>query len=456
MKRMAIVLLAFLVPAVAVAVNFEFEDIDPVKVGPLGQQYQMYCDLINNEATEQDFLVWRGKAWNEVPSGWQMSICIDGNCLFFMTDSTTVSVGPGDTVSVDLWIDAYTTEAGFLTPFTAEPVGIPGEGVTYDIAVITNGVDYLIVDDDGSEDYETYYEGAIPSGSTSGVWPRNSEAPVSADLSIFDGVIWLTGEESPTLDATDRSNLSTFLGNDGKLFLSGQNIAYDLCDMASPNYSAGACSFLENTLYAEYETNNTGVTDVSGVTGDFIGDGLSFSIAGGASNQTSPDGVTAAAGGHACFEYDGTSYAAGVRRGWGDRRLVFLSFGFEGISTSGNRDTVMQKVIDFWNEPCAVGVAEAMADAPALFGLAPNRPNPFNPLTYFSLSMENKGRASLTIYDPAGRLVKRLLDEVVSAGTMDVSWDGTDSRGVDVATGMYFARFVADEKSETRKVNLIR
>ncbi len=77
---------------------------------------------------------------------------------------------------------------------------------------------------------------------------------------------------------------------------------------------------------------------------------------------------------------------------------------------------------------------------PALKGLAlANAPNPFNPMTEIRFSLPSDGRVELRVYDAAGRVVSVLVNEVMSAGEHAVVWNGTDSRGRAVSSGVYFA-----------------
>ncbi len=64
--------------------------------------------------------------------------------------------------------------------------------------------------------------------------------------------------------------------------------------------------------------------------------------------------------------------------------------------------------------------------------------------------------ASLTIYDPAGRVVKRLLDEPMSPGSHTVEWDGTTDTGSRVASGCYFYSLAAGEDVRSGKVLVLR
>ncbi len=93
---------------------------------------------------------------------------------------------------------------------------------------------------------------------------------------------------------------------------------------------------------------------------------------------------------------------------------------------------------------------------PLVNALHQNHPNPFNPSTTIRFSLRERGRASLAIYDIAGRLVRVLADGVMDAGPHEIAWDGRDRAGGAVASGVYFYRFETGVYTETRKMVLLR
>ncbi|MCX5752811.1 MAG: T9SS type A sorting domain-containing protein, partial [Candidatus Krumholzibacteria bacterium] len=83
-------------------------------------------------------------------------------------------------------------------------------------------------------------------------------------------------------------------------------------------------------------------------------------------------------------------------------------------------------------------------------------PNPFNPTTRIAFGLSAPGHVSLRIYDAAGRLVRALVNEERHAANYDESWDGRDSNGRSVASGIYFYKLAAGSFEETRKMALLR
>jgi hypothetical protein len=115
-------------------------------------------------------------------------------------------------------------------------------------------------------------------------------------------------------------------------------------------------------------------------------------------------------------------------------------------------------VITKW-ERRMVGVGEDSCIASReAFGLrlAQNCPNPFSLTTTITYSVEAPGPASLAIYDLRGALVRTLVSGEASPGAHRVVWDGADSRGSRVASGVYFCLLSADGSTETRPMVLLR
>ena len=94
--------------------------------------------------------------------------------------------------------------------------------------------------------------------------------------------------------------------------------------------------------------------------------------------------------------------------------------------------------------------------APAAAYLDQNRPNPFNPTTRIAFGLAECCRVQLKVYDVAGRLVRVLADDVLAAGAHERVWDGRDSRGLSVASGVYFYRLSAKDFIQTKKMVLLR
>lgn len=95
---------------------------------------------------------------------------------------------------------------------------------------------------------------------------------------------------------------------------------------------------------------------------------------------------------------------------------------------------------------------------PSAFDLDQNSPNPFNPLTTISYSIPPgaSDRIILNVYDIRGALIKTLVDSFISPGTHTVVWDGTDSGGNRVSSGIYMYQLQAGAFTKSNKMILMR
>ena len=99
------------------------------------------------------------------------------------------------------------------------------------------------------------------------------------------------------------------------------------------------------------------------------------------------------------------------------------------------------------------------ASLPKAFALTQNHPNPFNPSTTINYQIpEDASNVSFTlnVYDIRGRVVKTLASGMKGAGFYSAFWDGTDSNGREVSSGVYFYRFTSSKYSATRKMILLK
>jgi len=100
-----------------------------------------------------------------------------------------------------------------------------------------------------------------------------------------------------------------------------------------------------------------------------------------------------------------------------------------------------------------------LASTPSRFYLGPAVPNPFNPVTQIQYGIPTgspPSRVVMKVYDVAGRHVTTLVDADHNPGTYRVVWDGRDHQGSEAASGLYFYRITWNEKSETRRMVLLK
>jgi hypothetical protein len=115
-------------------------------------------------------------------------------------------------------------------------------------------------------------------------------------------------------------------------------------------------------------------------------------------------------------------------------------------------------------EVLGVEVASAVSFEKSVGGIAPSAalladacPNPFNPLTRITFELPFADQVSLSVYDIAGRLVRRLVDnQTLAAGSHVAEWDGRNGDGGRVAGGMYLYRLESPSFNLVKRMTMLK
>ena len=87
--------------------------------------------------------------------------------------------------------------------------------------------------------------------------------------------------------------------------------------------------------------------------------------------------------------------------------------------------------------------------------LFPNYPNPFNPSTTIQYALFESVPVSLMVMDAVGRQVITLVDRVQDQGMHSIQWDGKDSQGRMVASGIYMLLMKAGSYRQYQKMIIL-
>jgi hypothetical protein len=387
---------------------------------------------------------------SRLPGGWTAHIT-DGVSTY---SALQVTLAPGERVLYNVVIETGSAGGGaaeLVIHSQGEGTRTADRRLSY--SAITPDTQVLLVDDDGGEAFEsTYYGPALgTTGRSYAVWDRSAAPLTAAILANFDVVVWDVGFAFPTLDAADRAAIGAYLDGGGALFVSGQDLGWEL----ATQLGAPVLAWYRQYLHANFVLDDTNDYTLDGVPGDPISDGMSLVIQGGdgANNQEYPDAINAYdAPAHVIFKYTAAQNGA-IAADTGVYRVVYLGFGFEAISTAANRALLMQRAIN-WLVPDLTGVPEE----PAAFALRleQNLPNPFNPKTTIRFALPSAGEATLRIFDASGRRVATLVEGPQAAGPQEIVWEGRDDSGNALPTGMYFYRLQHAGGEQTRKMLLLK
>jgi len=94
---------------------------------------------------------------------------------------------------------------------------------------------------------------------------------------------------------------------------------------------------------------------------------------------------------------------------------------------------------------------DEIVEQPAEYRLYPNYPNPFNPSTTIKFEIPTADIIRLDVYDVVGRLVKTLINQRLSRGLHEVTFDATG-----LSTGVYIYRLKSTESTLSSKMLLVK
>lgn len=225
-----------------------------------------------------------------------------------------------------------------------DSAGNQATSAEYNFTTTGTSFTILLVDDDDGGTYETSFQSALDANSYSyDSWSIAGSGDPGTTLLDYDVVIWFTsddydtaGPSEGTLSPANRGSLGTYLGNGGKLFITGQDIGYDA--------KAGSWLAWYNTyLHANYLVDNSGIANLDGISQDPISDGFTnIPVGGSIQDEITTYGTYSTN----IFLYSGSSKVAGIKANNGTSTVVNIAcMYFEGSDTNANKATIMDRII---------------------------------------------------------------------------------------------------------------
>ncbi|MFH1259519.1 MAG: S8 family serine peptidase [Elusimicrobiota bacterium] len=337
------------------------------------------------------------------------------------------------------------SKIGYLTQVKGLSVEVGKKNV--ELFALPSLPSVLLVDDDGGArwgDYEAYYKSALEDLGVQYDYHEivSKGSPAYEKLIQYTAVIWFTGNTwQSTLTEQDQSELKNYLNNGGHLFLTGEDIGWDLRNS----------NFTQTYLHTVFKQDDTNIYQLFGQNGSIL-ENRSLNIKGGngANNQRYPSEIDALTPAKLILKYQdltsnssvetknagleaaqvgpvkmpeiGTagivsSGGAGLTVETEKYKLVFFSFGFEGINDRNDRKAVLARALNYLDVPLSLYVGFAGYTADEISGLSAGdgvvSPGEEAALT---IKLKNLGKqtvsgitASLTVNDPYLKIVSNHL-----------------------------------------------
>lgn len=93
---------------------------------------------------------------------------------------------------------------------------------------------------------------------------------------------------------------------------------------------------------------------------------------------------------------------------------------------------------------------------PTSFRLYQNSPNPFNSSTAIKYQLPKPSHVRIEIFNIIGQKIATIVDRKQNAGYSIVHWDGKDTRGQSVGSGVYFIKMSTDAFTQSNKILLLK
>jgi hypothetical protein len=424
--------------------GYELVPVDPCfQAGTSGDVKQFHFKLINFSNTAQNFRV---KLTEGHSNDWTRTFTIGSNSYQDSTDllipaKTTIDVVTDITITTQADLENYTFSMKSLDNINYDPQ-------TLNFYVIAD-VYELIVNNDGSwgdgsntsaEDFQqNYIDGLTYAGSTNFSVTRLGAVLKAQKFSCLTGVVnyyFNVGWSFPGI-STQAAALYTSELNAGKnLFISGQDIGWDVWDPTSGHSTPEAKTFYTNFLNAQWlsdggTADNKLIANTEDTIFGLIPTSNVVNVYGGA--YFYPDEIKAIGNGTEIFYYDAAkTKQAGVRAFNGTWKTVYLAPSLEMVQDVSTRKEII-KVSHDWFGGTSSGVQTHGNRQPDFLLL--NYPNPAGDQTTILLNRID-GPMTIELLDVSGRSMNSY---PVSTGMKEIKISTSELAG-----GLYFYRLVSE------------
>lgn len=392
------------------------------------------------------------------PADWSATYNFDGDTYTTTADG---SINALSTLPIDLNVQVGPTPAiGEYTITVTFPDNpeISAQVLNY---YVISGVTDLVVNNEvafgdgspyGTYDWESLYtDGLDAAGVTT--YAATSHFTMkkgfsTGALSEVKNIYYNVGWTFPGLvaDAEKISELEDFLDNGGNLFISGQDIGWEV-DYYSTYYPE-AVTFYEDYLHASFVADEaTGATQLVATAGD------EWYGAVATSDISKPYGTTYyypdqievnGTDAYEVFNYNGTTKVGGIRSETANYKTVYLGIGIEMIADDAIRNAIMNATYLYFK-----GEVNGIEYDNMVKGLLGNAyPNPAVDMTNIPLSNINQDY-TIRVTDITGKTV---YEATVKAGSTNYSLNTSS-----LNSGMYFYYLTdGSQTTETQKLNIIK
>ena len=277
------------------------------------------------------------------------------------------------------------------------------------------------------------------------------DGPDYATMQNYDLVIWHNYDQwdNPTLTANDQGNIGTFLDNGGKFWWIAQDGLYSGVPLAWVSLYFHMASANEDYAGSLDSVHLNGLGELSGINLTTVCDYVT--------NPYWPDELIPDGTAHGVIEDADSGKVVGIfYPGVGDWVSAFWAIDARDATFTTWWPEVVQMVYGMLDAFGVLAIHERQFHDPSHILHLSIAPDPIVSRATISYSVPVADNVKMQIYNKAGQMVITLIDEHKRAGSYIVTWNGRDTKGVDVPNGVYFIRLTCGDLACSRNIVVVK
>lgn len=414
--------------------------------GSTGSISSFTLDATNNSSASQDFSY---TLTANAPADWSADFEVNGTTY---TTPATITMSAGAVVPVTIHVTPGTTTAMGVYTLSIQSLSNLNEDPFVKSVYVFSGVTELVVNNAAMAPataafLENAYVTAFESAGTAAYAFLNSSLAQRAaqenSLADVRNMYYNAGWYFPALTDDFVTELMAFMDNGGNLFISGQDIGWDVwTDPADLGHATPLTQdFYNNYMFADFiDDGSTSNKPLTANSADPVFGALGSTVINYYYTSTYffPDQITPAGIGTPIFYYNNNSAkVAGVRGDNGIFKTVYIAPGIEMLGTPTNKTNIIKTAYNWFYGITGTADVENAAQQ-----MGQNYPNPGDDITYIPVDGLTEDM-TFSVIDQLGRTI---ISQVVkkSSTLIEVKTDK-------LVNGVYFYRLANAANEGTTK-----
>jgi len=277
------------------------------------------------------------------------------------------------------------------------------------------------------------------------------DGPDYATMQNYDLVIWHNYDQwdNPTLTVNDQNNIGAYMDDGGKFWWIAQDGLYSGVPLGWVSIYFHMASANEDYAGGQDSVHLNGLAELSGISLTTICD---YAVNPYWADELIPDGMA-----HGVIEDADSGKVVGIfYPGIGDWMSAFWSIDARDATFTTWWPEVVQMVYGMLDAFGVLGIHERQLQDPSHTVHLSVAPDPIARRATINYSIPIADNVKLQIYNKAGQMVITLIDEHKHAGSYIVTWNGRDTKGVDVPNGVYFIRLTCGDLACSRNIVVVK